>query len=200
MKCHSSLKLICAPERTPIKIESSQSLTENFQKKSTLRNSMLALILAGAFATHQASASCDDIDTMQEFIKTHLQNVSPEVIVGYEKYEHLFQDLLEQFLSRDDHRSIATFVPLFDKVLLDFNQNIVNHPLYANVQKATHRIHDRFSKLVNVLRGYIGKRDAYLSLIAAISSYIDLVPKKVRSRYNFGSLAGAMRHRLSSRS
>jgi hypothetical protein len=168
--------------------------------KSTLRNALLITLLASACASQQTAAlptSCDDIDTMQEFIKDNLRQASPENIVAYEKYEALFEGLLDQFLNRANDSSIATHVANFDRALAEFHKNIVTNPRYASVQEATHLIFDKYSKLVAVLRGYIGKKEGALSLLQGLSPYIKWAPRKIRAKYsNPLSLIGCITYRL----
>lgn len=168
--------------------------------KSTLRNAFLVTILSSACASmHIAAipASCDDIDTMQDYIRESLREASPESIVAYEKYEHLFEGLLDQFLNTNNKGSIAAHVANFDRALSEFHKNIVTNARYASVQEATNLIHEKYTKLVAVLRNYIGKRDGALTLLQGLSPYIKWAPKKVKAKYsNPLSLIGCITHRL----
>lgn len=148
--------------------------------KFALRNSLLVVLMAGACATHHASAQPEHIDEMQEFIKA---NATPEAIVEYERHARLFEGLLEQFLSRENNSSITTHLHHFDRALNSFKEKMVSNERYRTIHCATQRLYDRFCALVGVIRTHNGKSNAVVFL-AALRPFLDCVPKKVRTKYS----------------
>lgn len=163
-------------------------------KSFSIRSGLMLLMLTGALSMQSVHAD-NEIDRMNNHIKEYLKTATPENINLYDSLNTRLVVWLETFLNKTNTEPLQTHIDRGMELLKEYKQTIVDNPALAQVQQTTKKIHLGYTRLVEILRKYVGKKDAVFPLVTEIAPFKELVPEKVMRTYS-ATFIGCIRNRL----
>ena len=142
----------------------------------TVRNSLLVCLLFGGVASKDACAGKEAIEVVFSKAKMMVTKKNPSFLPKLNAFEEKIYQLLRSFLDMSNNESFATHVGYIEQNIASLKAEFVLHKDFHCIKNLIGVFHEELSKLVIILKSYIGTRSPG-KLGAALFGFQHLLPK-----------------------